>query len=130
MAVETSRDVGGALGHHAGGEGERRTIKRVEVGSVLKFSVLLAATVGLIVLLAGGVLYFIASTTGFVTKVQTFFNQGGYPSFRVQPSTVFGVLLLVTVIGAIAFVAVAMIATFIFNIVAEASGGIKVTFRE
>lgn len=130
MAVETSRDVGGTLGHRAGGEGERRTIKRVEVGSVLKFSVLLAATVGLIVLLAGGVLYFIASTTGFVTKVQTFFNQGGYPSFRVQPSTVFGVLLLVTVIGAIAFVAVAMIATFIFNIVAEASGGIKVTFRE
>ena len=111
-------------------EGVRRTIKRVEVGSVLKFSVLLAATVGLIVLLAGGVLYFVASTTGFVTKVQTFFNHYGYPDFRVQSSTVFGVLLLVTVVGAITFVAMAMIATVIFNIVAEASGGIKVTFRE
>ncbi|MGH2717797.1 MAG: DUF3566 domain-containing protein [Actinomycetota bacterium] len=126
MAVDTSREVAGAPGH----EGGRRTIKRVEVGSVLKFSVLLAATVGLIVMLAGGVLYFVASTTGFVTKIQTFFNHYGYPDFRVQSSTVFGVLLLVTVVGAIAFVVVAMIAAFIFNIVAEASGGIKVTFRE
>lgn len=126
MAVDTSRDVGGAVG----GEGGRRTIKQVEVRSVLKFSVLLAATVGLIMMLAGGVLYFIASTTGFVTKVQTFFNHYGYPDFRVQSGTVFEVLLLVTVVGAIAFVAVAIIAAVIFNIVAEASGGIRVTFRE
>jgi hypothetical protein len=126
VAVETSRDTVAA----PGGEGVRRTVKRIELGSVVKFSVLFSATVGLIVLLAGGVLYFIASVTGFVGQVETFFNHAGYPDFRVHSSTVFGALLVFTVVGAVAWVALATLATWIFNLVAAASGGIEVTFRE
>jgi hypothetical protein len=126
VAVDTSRGVDGA----PAGELERRTIKRIELRSVLKFSVLLSATVGLILMLAGGVLYFIATTTGFVTTVQTFFNHYGYPDFRFQTSTVFGVMLIVVAAGAIFWVILAAVATVIFNLVAEASGGIKMTVQE
>jgi hypothetical protein len=126
VAIQTSRDLDVA----PGAEGVRRVIKRVALRSVLKFSLLMAATVGLIIMLAGGVLYFIASVTGVVGQIESFIHRVGYTQFRVQSSTVFGFLLLFTVLGAVAWVAIATIATAIFNLVAEASGGIEVTFRE
>lgn len=126
MAVETSRDGVVAPGH----DEVRRTVKHIDLRSVVKFSALFSATIGLVMLLAGGVLYSVASMTGVVGSIQSFFNHFGYPDFRVQPTTVFGVLFLITLVGAVSFTALAALGTFLFNLVAEAAGGIEMTFRE
>lgn len=124
--VQTSR----AAGPDEGDEAVRRTITHVSLNSVFKFALLMAMTVGLIIMLAGGVLYFIASTTGVVSSFETFMHHSGYADFRVQSSTVFGILLVADLVGAAVWVALMLLATFIFNLVAEASGGITATFKE
>ena len=97
---------------------------------MLRFSILFSVTTALVILLAGGVLYFIGSSTGAVKSVETYIQHAGYPHFRVQTGRVFEALLVVVVAGAVGWTAVTVLAAFVFNLVSEASGGIKVTVRE
>lgn len=108
----------------------RRTLKRIETRSVFRFAILFSLTSGLVLLLAGGVLYFFLSATGFVSSLQSTINNAGFPRFRLRAGTVFEVLAVLTAAGAIAWTAVTVLAALIFNLVADASGGIEVTVRE
>lgn len=126
MATEISQDVEVTMDPRA----VRRTLKRIETRSVLRFSVLFSLTAALVLLLAGGILYFFLSTMGFVSSLQSTINNAGFPRFRLRAGTVFEILAVLTVAGAIAWTAVTVLAAFIFNLVADASGGIEVTVRE
>ncbi|HYR64329.1 MAG TPA: DUF3566 domain-containing protein [Actinomycetota bacterium] len=126
MAVETRQGVDVA------GEpvGVRRTLRRIQPGSVLKFCALFSLTFALVVLLAGGILYFILSATGFVGSVQSTIQNAGYPRFRLEIGRVFEILAALTLVGAVAWTVVSVLAAVIFNLVAEAVGGIEVTLKE
>ncbi len=126
MALQTGRRLDG----EPEAESVRRTIKRIEIRSVLKFSVLFSVTVALVMLLAGSVLYFLASALGIVGAVQSFIQNAGWPHFRFQLSTVFWVLVFLTTAGAIAWTVITILATFVFNLVSEAVGGVEVAVRE
>lgn len=108
----------------------RRTVQRIELRSVLRFSILFSVTTALVILLAGGVLYVIGSSTGAVKAVENYFQHAGYPRFRVRTGRVFEALVVIVVVGSVAWTAVTMLAAFVFNLVSEASGGINVTVRE
>jgi hypothetical protein len=108
----------------------RRTLLRVETRSVLKFSVLFSITAGLVLLLAAGVLYLILVRTGFVTGLQTTINNAGFPHFRLRARTVFEILAVLTLAGAVAWTAITVLAAFLFNLVADAAGGIDITLKE
>ena len=108
----------------------RRTLLRVETRSVLKFSVLFSITSGLVLLLAGGILYLILVRTGFVTGLQSTINNAGFPRFRLRARTVFEILVVLTLAGAIAWTAIMVLAAFLFNLVADAAGGIDITLKE
>jgi hypothetical protein len=108
----------------------RRTLLRVETRSVLKFSVLFSITAGLVLLLAAGVLYLILVRTGFVTGLQTTINNAGFPHFRLRARTVFEILAVLTLAGAVAWTAISVLAAFLFNLVADAAGGIDITLKE
>jgi hypothetical protein len=126
MATEISQDVEVTANPMA----VRRTLKRIDPGSVLRFSVLFSLTSGLVLLLAGGVLYLILARAGFIESVQTTINNAGFPRFRLRAGTVFEILAVLTLVGAIAWTAVTVLAAFIFNLVADAVGGIEVSLKE
>jgi ABC-type Fe3+-siderophore transport system permease subunit len=127
MAVPADDDLSSVP---APGGDVRRAVKRIEPRSVLKFSLLFSVTVALVLLLAGVVLYLVASRAGIVDRLQTFVQNSGWPHFRVQPARVFEILVALTVAGAIGWVVISLLAIFVFNLVSEAVGGIEVTFRE
>jgi hypothetical protein len=108
----------------------RRTLMRIETRSVLKFSVLFSVTCGLVLLLAGGILYLILARTGFVTSLQTIINNAGFPRFRLRARAVFEILAVLTLAGAIAWTTVIVLAAVLFNLVADAAGGIDITLKE
>ncbi|HEU5003649.1 MAG TPA: DUF3566 domain-containing protein [Actinomycetota bacterium] len=129
MAVQTGRDAVPSSDDEVPGT-VRRTVQRIELRSVLRFSILFSVTTALVILLAGGVLYFLGSSVGAVKSVETYIRHAGYPHFRVRTGTVFEVLLALVVFGGVVWTAVTLLAAFVFNLVSEASGGIKVTVRE
>jgi hypothetical protein len=108
----------------------RRTLMRIETRSVLKFSVLFSVTCSLVLLLAGGILYLILVRTGFVVSLQTIINNAGFPRFRLRARAVFEILAVLTLAGAIAWTAVIVLAAVLFNLVADAAGGIDITLKE
>ena len=122
--------AGDELAGVPGAGGVRLAVKRIEPRSVLKFSLLFSITVALVLLLAGVVVYIVASKAGIVGRLQTFVQNSGWPHFRVQPARVFEILVAVTIAGAIGWVVISMLAIVVFNLVSEAVGGIEVTFRE
>ena len=126
MATETTQEVEVT----ADPTSVRRTLLRIETRSVLKFSVLFTATCGLVLLLAGGVLYLILARTGFMQSVQTTINNAGFPRFRLRARTVFEILAVLTAAGVIAWTAILVLAAFLFNLVADAAGGIDITLKE
>lgn len=126
MATETTQEVEVTAEPLA----VRRTLLRVETRSVLKFSVLFSITSALVLLLAAGVLYLIMVKTGFLTGLQTTINNAGFPRFRLRARTVFEILAVLTLAGAVAWTAVAVLAAFLFNLVADAAGGIDITLKE
>ena len=126
MATETTQEVEVT----ADPLSVRRTLLRVETRSVLKFSVLFSITSALVLLLAGGILYLILVRTGFVESLQTTINNAGFPRFRLRARTVFEVLAVLTLAGAVAWTAVMVLAAFLFNLVADAAGGIDITLKE
>ena len=126
MATETTQEVEVT----ADPLSVRRTLLRVETRSVLKFSVLFSITSALVLLLAAGVLYLILVRTGFLTGLQTTINNAGFPRFRLRARTVFEILAVLTLAGAVAWTAVMVLAAFLFNLVADAAGGIDITLKE
>jgi hypothetical protein len=92
--------------------------------------VLFSITAGLVLLLAAGVLYLILVRTGFVESLQTTINNAGFPRFRLRARTVFEILAVLTLAGAVAWTAISVLAAFLFNLVADAAGGIDITLKE
>jgi hypothetical protein len=110
--------------------GVRRTIRRIYLRSVLRFAALFSLVAGLMFLLMGGLAYLILAKTGAVRSFETFLQNGGYPTFRVQASSVFGVLFVVVVVTTVLFTTGCLLWAWIYNLVADASGGIEVLTRE
>lgn len=112
------------------GAGARRTIERIYLRSVLRFAALFSLVAGLIFLLLGGLAYFVLTKTGEVRAFETFLQNGGYPTFKVQASSVFGMLFVLVVVASALFITACLLWAWIYNLVADASGGIEVLTRE
>lgn len=133
VALDTEREVAGlepSLPSLRPAPGDRHSIRRIEPRSVLRFSALFSMTLGLLVLVLGGFLYLTLSAVGVVGRVQTFIQNAGWPSFHFQSATVFGMLLLLTVVGAAAFTGLCVLAAAVHNIVSASGRGIQVTLHE
>ncbi len=109
----------------------RLVVRRVEPWTVLKFSVLLYVTTYLVILVAGTVLWAVASTTGLRGNIEKFIGEliasdnftllGG----TVAKASVLGGAVLV-VMGAGANV----LLTVLYNLIADVVGGVVVLFEE
>lgn len=126
MQVETRREAGTrALKRRV-----RRTIKRVDPWSVLKFSLLFYGSLVLVVLFACAMLFMAASSAGIVVKAEDFIQGVGWPEFRIRPTQVFRALILVGIANAVVWSAVNVFVAFLYNLVSDVVGGIEVTMTE
>ncbi|MHB1802830.1 MAG: DUF3566 domain-containing protein [Actinomycetes bacterium] len=138
--------VQGAAGPpRAGGEqrgvpGARQAVlrlRRVDPWSVMKVSVVLAATVGLVLVVAVVALWWALDSWGVfqaaVTTVDQVAGSGtgstvvaGYLGF----STVLGLSLVLWVVDVVLITALATLGAVVYNVVAALTGGLEVTLRE
>src|SRR5579859_7050163 len=100
--------------------GTRRVLRRINLRSVLRFSVVFSITWGLVMLLAGGVVYFILLRLGLVQSLQSTIQRSGFPRFRLRATSVLQILSFLILVGAVAWTAVSVLAAFIFNLVSDA----------
>jgi len=110
--------------------GTRRVLRRINLRSVLRFSVVFSITWGLVMLLAGGVVYFILLRLGLVQSLQSTIQRSGFPRFRLRAVSVLQILSVLILVGAVAWTAVSVLAAFVFNLVSDAVGGIEVMLKD
>ena len=110
--------------------GTRRVLRRINLRSVLRFSVVFSITWGLVLLLAGGVVYFILLRLGLVQSLQSTIQRSGFPRFRLRAVSVLQILSVLILVGAVAWTAVSVLAAFVFNLVSDAVGGIEVMLKD
>ena len=115
----------------AQGRRVRLVVRRIEPWTVLKFSVLLFATLYLVILVAGLVLWTAATATGLREKIEKFIGDLiASEDFRILGPTMFrasavgGLVLVVMGTGANVLFAV------LYNLISDVVGGIIVVFEE
>lgn len=108
----------------------RRTLRRVDPWSVLKFSLLFYFSVMLVFLFAGMILYFAASAAGIVREIEKFIQGVGWPEFRLHPVQVLRVGVLIGITQVIIWSTVNVFLAFLYNLVADVVGGIQITMSE
>ena len=115
----------------AQGRRVRLVVRRVEPWTVLKFSVLLFATLYLVILVAGLVLWAAATATGLRENIEKFIGDLiASDDFRILGGTMFrasvvgGLMLVVLGTGANVLLAV------LYNLISDVVGGIIVVFEE
>lgn len=109
----------------------QRVVTRVDARSMLKFSVFYAFSLWLILVIAGVILWLVASVTGTTGKIEDFLAEIlAERSFSIDGvsflfgSAVLGLTLLVT---AAVFSAVT---SMLFNVISGVTGGLRLTILE
>jgi hypothetical protein len=109
----------------------RRVLRRIEPWTVLRFSMLFYASLLVVFLVAGVLLWIVASLTGVVDNVETFIKDlFALDSFRFVGFK----LLLGTVLGGAVLVVLGtglnMLMAVLYNLISDVVGGVEVTVLE
>jgi hypothetical protein len=113
------------------GRRSRLIIRRVDPWTILKFSVLLYLSMYFVILVAGVVLWTVASATGVRGNVEGFIGQliasdhFKFEAGQIFKSSVVGGAVLV-VVGSVANVLMAVL----FNLISDVAGGIGISVEE
>lgn len=108
----------------------RRTLRRIDPWSVLKFSLLFYFSVMLVFLFAAMILYLAAAAAGIVENIENFIQGVGWPAFELRPLTLFRIGLLLGIAQVIIWSAINVFVAFLYNLVADVVGGIQLTMSE
>jgi hypothetical protein len=108
----------------------RRIIRRVNLWSVLKVSVILYAAMFAAVCIAAIVVWKTANSSGVVTKIEEFVEDLGFKNFEFVGEKIFFNFLLFGVLGAALAVAATLLAAVMYNLISEIVGGIEITVIE
>lgn len=108
----------------------KRTIRRIDPWSVLKFSLAFYVSVMVVAFVVSVILFYAASSVGIVGNIESFVQEVGWPDFRIRPVQVFRAVLLLGAVNVIVWSAVNVIVAFLYNLVADLVGGIDVTMSE
>lgn len=108
----------------------RRTVRHVEVWSVLRFSALLYLCLLVVALVAGTLLWIVAAAAGAIGNIETFIQGIGFDNFRflgfqlLQAMVLSGLVLVLLGTGVNVLVAV------LYNLISDVVGGIEVSVLE
>jgi hypothetical protein len=107
-----------------------RVVRDVDPWTVLKVGLVFHLVAYLTTLVAGVLLWSVASSTGTVDNVERFLESFGWESFQFNGWTLFVNVALLGLLGAILLTAVWVLGATIFNLITDLVGGIRVSVLE
>ncbi len=106
-------------------------MRRIDAWSVCKIAFVFWAVVFAILLVAGMLLWNLASTTGTITNVEGFVKDlFGLKTFKFNGGEIFKASWIIGAVLVIGGTAVTVTLTVLFNLIADLLGGIRVTVLE
>ena len=109
----------------------RHVIRRIDVPSVIRFSLYFYLTMVAVFMVTGVVLYAIAGAAGLVGGTERFIQSlFGFTSFRFAPVRLFLGLLVTGVALSLLGTLLNMVAAVIYNLISDATGGVVVRIED
>jgi energy-converting hydrogenase Eha subunit E len=108
----------------------RRVIRRVDLWSVLKLSLILFTCLYLAFLGAIAAIWGLAYSTGTVKKLQSFLADVGLANFHFYGDQMFRACAAIGAILVLAGTIITVVATALINLISEVTGGIRVIVIE
>ncbi len=108
----------------------RRVVRRVELWSVLKLSLVLYTCFYLAVLATLAVLWGVAYSTGQIDDLQKFLGDVGLENYRFYGDQMFRACAAIGAVGVLAGTVVTVLAAFLVNLISEITGGIRLVVIE
>jgi hypothetical protein len=103
----------------------KRVVRRIELWSVLKVSLLVYACMYLITLTAGVLLWGFAHSAGLIENFESFMNQIGFEDFRFFGDQLFKEAAIVGAVLVIAGALLTVLGVALVNLISEVTGGIR-----
>lgn len=109
----------------------RRIVRRVELWSVLKLSLILYLCLWAVLLVAALILWNAVDSTGLIDRIEAFVTQiFGLESFAFDPRQIFRVYALASLVTAILATLFNVMAAVLFNLISELVGGLRIMLVE
>ncbi len=108
----------------------RRVIRRIELWSVLKVSLIFNLVMLGVALISVALLWGLANTTGLVDDLEGFLRDAGFDDFRFEGDRMFRRVAFLGALLALAFSVFTVLATALVNLISELTGGIRVVIIE
>jgi hypothetical protein len=108
-----------------------RVVRSVDAWSVFKVAVIFFVAMGVVIVTAGVLLWNLAQSTGTLDNVEGFFREAfNYDTFKLDSDVLFHALLTLTALFVVAGTGLAVVMAVLFNLIADLTGGIRVTVLE
>ena len=108
----------------------RRVVRRIDLWSVLKVSLLFCLSVAIVLLTGAVILWSVAQSSGAVHKIEKFMDGLGFTNFRFNGQQIFKFALFAGLVLVIAGTIFAVILAFLYNLISDLVGGIQVQVIE
>jgi hypothetical protein len=108
----------------------RRVVRHIDPWSVFKVASLFIACVWGVVVLASLLIWRAAESSGSVENTEEFVKDIGFKDFDFDPQKMFDALLSAGAVAAVTAVFFIVLLTFLFNLICDMTGGVRVTMIE
>jgi hypothetical protein len=103
----------------------RRIVRRIELWSVLKVSLLFYACVYVVTLLSGVLLWGFAYSAGLIDNFESFMADVGFDDFQFYGDEIFRRAAIIGAVLVLAGGVLTVLATALINVISELTGGIR-----
>jgi hypothetical protein len=108
-----------------------RVVRSVDAWSVFKVALIFFVAMGVVIVTAGVLLWNLAQSTGTLDNVEGFFREAfNYDTFKLDSDVLFHALLTLTALFVVAGTGLAVVMAVLFNLIADLTGGVRVTVLE
>jgi len=114
----------------AGGRTTRVVLRKLDVWTVLKLSLVYYLALFVVLLVAGMLLWAGATAVGVVGNIEGFMVDIGFEDFRFIPSELLGGFALAGLVLVVAGTFANVLLTALFNLMSDVVGGVKLTLQE
>jgi hypothetical protein len=108
----------------------RRVVRHIDPWSVFKVASIFVACVWGVVVLASLLIWRAAESSGSVENTEEFVKDIGFKDFDFDPQKMFEALLSAGAVAAITAIFFIVLLTFLFNLICDMTGGVRVTMIE
>jgi hypothetical protein len=108
----------------------RRVVRHIDPWSVFKVASIFVICVWGVVVLASLLIWRAAESSGSVENTEKFVTDIGFKDFDFDPQKMFEALLSAGAVVAISMIFFIVLMTFLFNLICDMTGGVRVTMIE